>query len=141
METPTFTEQEGVSLSEQSIEEKRQSITERSNPERENRHDVVQKVPNEPQLCRRRVPHLVAQYLDNSQRFGHRILELHEQASQWAKSTPWAPLFRSQYDFLRRWLDGSVNSARALWQLESEQASAKKAEPNATAKRGMEGTF
>ena len=132
METPIFTEQEGVNLSEQTMEEE-QSVPERANIERENRREAAQKVPNEPQLYRRRVQHLVARYLDNSQRFGHHVLELHEQASQWAKFTPWAPLFKSQYDFLRHWLDGSVNSARALWQLESGQAGTKKTASDTTA--------
>jgi hypothetical protein len=135
METTMFIgpEQEGVTLSEQSMGEEQQSVAERSNTEYENRHDAAQKVSKEPQLCRRSVQHLVARYLDNSQHFGHHILELYEQASQWTKSTPWAPLFKSQYDFLRRWIDSSVNSARVLWQVESEQISAKKTEPDATA--------
>jgi len=136
METTMFTgpEQEGVVLSEQTMGEEQQSVAERSSTEHENRHETTQKGPDEPQLCRRRVQQLVARYLDDSQRCGHHILELHEQASQWAKSTRWAPLFKSQYDFLRRWLDGSVNGARALWQLESENPSTKESEANMTLK-------
>ena len=91
--------------------------------------------------CWKGTQSLVALYVDAAKRFGHQALEFQEQASQWAKSTPWAPLFKSQHDLIRRWFDGSVNIARALWQLEAEKIGTEKAMHETERRYGIQNTL
>jgi len=59
-----------------------------------------------------------AQYLDTSEKWAQKALELNEQATAWAKETPLAPLFETQRSLARQMVETSAALTRRLWQLE-----------------------
>lgn len=61
---------------------------------------------------------------------GRQTLSLHEQLSQWAKATSWAPILQAQHDYLQQWLNDSARSARVLWKLDAEKAVVSNAKRN-----------
>jgi hypothetical protein len=77
------------------------------------------------------IQRLAAWYIDLSEQLARRGLDIQEQATGWAKDTPWAPLFQSQHTLMSQWIDGSVTLARNLWRLEQAEEAAKKAEGGA----------
>jgi hypothetical protein len=67
------------------------------------------------------------QYIDTTEKWAQKALELNEQATVWAKETPFAPLFETQRSFVRQMIETSTALAYRLWQIED------KAEEKATA--------
>jgi hypothetical protein len=64
-----------------------------------------------------------AWYIETSERFANQALEFQEQATGWAKDTPFGPLFEAQTSMARKFVERSANAARALWQIQPpEQA-------------------
>jgi hypothetical protein len=61
----------------------------------------------------------VAQYLESSEKWAEQALELNEQATTWAKDTPFAPLFETQRSLARQIMESSTTLARQLWQIEA----------------------
>lgn len=60
------------------------------------------------------------QYIDTSEKWAKKALELSEKATAWAKDTPFAPVIELQHSFSRQVIDASVSFARQLWQGEAQ---------------------
>jgi len=60
------------------------------------------------------------QYIDNSEKWAHKALELSEKTTAWAKDTPLAPMFEMQQSLSRQIIESSTVLARRLWQIEEE---------------------
>src|SRR5262249_15500214 len=71
------------------------------------------------------VQRLAAWYIDRSEQLARRAVDLQEQATGWAKDTPWAPLFHSQQTLASQWINGSATLARSLWRLEQKEEAQK----------------
>jgi hypothetical protein len=64
----------------------------------------------------------VAWYIDNGQKLANQAVDLQERATEWAKDTPLANIFEWQYSLARKFIEGSADLARAVWQVEGEKA-------------------
>ncbi|MBV8358564.1 MAG: hypothetical protein JO189_11590 [Deltaproteobacteria bacterium] len=62
-----------------------------------------------------------AWYIETSEKLANQALELQEKATDWAKDTPFAPLFEAQNSFARKFVERSANAARTLWQIQPSQ--------------------
>jgi hypothetical protein len=69
---------------------------------------------------------IAAWYITTNEQVIRKTLDLQEQATDWAKDTPWAPLFQSQHSLMSQWIDGSLVLARSLWQLAPTEKAQKK---------------
>jgi hypothetical protein len=58
-----------------------------------------------------------AWYIDTSEKFAKRAIELQERATGWAKETPFAPLIEAQHSIARKFVERSASAARNLWQI------------------------
>ena len=70
---------------------------------------------------------LTAWYIDTNEQMAKRALDFQEKATSWAKDTPWAPFFTAQHNLGRQFVEGSVNIARRLWQIEKGEGTRKRA--------------
>jgi hypothetical protein len=61
-----------------------------------------------------------AQYIDTSEKWAKKALELGEKATAWAKDTPFAPVIELQQSLSRQMVDASASLARRLWQVEGQ---------------------
>jgi hypothetical protein len=61
-----------------------------------------------------------AQYIETTEKWAQRALEMNEKATAWAKDTPFAPLFETQQLIARQSVELSTEFARRLWQLEDK---------------------
>lgn len=59
-----------------------------------------------------------AQYIDTSEKWAKKALELSEKATTWAKDTPLGPVVEMQQSFSHQMIDTSASLARRLWQIE-----------------------
>jgi hypothetical protein len=64
--------------------------------------------------------HSAAQYIDMSEKWAKKALEMGEKATAWAKDTPFAPMIEMQQTFSRQLIDTSTSLARRLWQVEGQ---------------------
>jgi hypothetical protein len=69
---------------------------------------------------------LATWHIDTSEKVARGVLDFQEQATNWAKDTPWAPLFESQRALARRWIEGSAEMVRRFWRLEEREEEAQK---------------
>jgi hypothetical protein len=69
---------------------------------------------------------IAAWYINTNEQVMRKALDLQEQATDWAKDTPWAPLFQSQHSLANQWIDGSLVLVRSLWQLAPAEKAQKK---------------
>ena len=118
--------QEGSNPMKQPAMEEQRMGTEQPHAEREGQTEVARVAVEVNNLYWKGAQSLAAVYINAAERFGSQALELHNQASQWGNSTPWASLLKSQQELIRRWLDGSAHIARTWWQLELAQTEAEK---------------
>jgi hypothetical protein len=58
-----------------------------------------------------------AWYIDTSEKFALDAIELQAKATDWAKDTPFGPIFAAQQDIGRKFVERSADAARALWRL------------------------
>lgn len=58
-----------------------------------------------------------AWYIDTSEKLANDALDFQAAATEWAKETPFAPIFSAQNEFGRRIVERSANAARSLWRL------------------------
>jgi len=58
-----------------------------------------------------------AWYIDASEKFAKRAIEMQEKATGWAKETPFAPLIEAQNSIARKFVERSASAARNLWQI------------------------
>jgi hypothetical protein len=63
---------------------------------------------------------VATQYLDTSEKWAQKALELNEKTTAWAKDTPLAPLFETQRSLARQVIETSTTFARQLWQIETK---------------------
>lgn len=61
-----------------------------------------------------------AQYIDTSEKWAKRALELSEKTTAWAKDTPFAPVIELQHSLSRQMIDAAASLARRLWQVEGQ---------------------
>jgi hypothetical protein len=117
--TETTADEQPITITAETTAAEEQPLTEeKSQPAQENRVSFFQ-------LCSQLnapwwsgIQRIAAWYINISEQLTRRALDLQEQATGWAKDTPWAPLFQSQHSLASQWIDGSVALARSLWRLE-----------------------
>jgi hypothetical protein len=61
-------------------------------------------------------------YIDTSEKLANQAIELQEKSVEWAKETPFAPLFEAQTSIARKLVERSASAARNLWQIQPNQA-------------------
>jgi hypothetical protein len=59
-----------------------------------------------------------AWYIDTTEKFANRAIDFQASATQWAKETPLAPIFETQYEYGKKLVERSARAARSLWRLE-----------------------
>jgi hypothetical protein len=62
---------------------------------------------------------LAAWYIDTNERLAKEALTLQEQATSWAKETPFNPIFEAQRSLATQVIEGSASFARSLFRLEA----------------------
>jgi hypothetical protein len=62
-----------------------------------------------------------AQYLNTTEEWGKKALELNEKLTAWAKETPLSPLFETQRSVASQLMENSIALARKAWQLEEKE--------------------
>jgi len=65
---------------------------------------------------------LADRYIEASAAFAKQILEFQAQSTSWAKETPMAPMFQSQYSFNQGLIDFWQDAARAILQIEKAKS-------------------
>ena len=65
---------------------------------------------------------VAAQYVDTSEEWAKKALELNEKLTSWAKETPLSPLFETQRSLASQLVENSAAFARRLWQIEAKDA-------------------
>jgi hypothetical protein len=65
---------------------------------------------------------IAARYIDTNASFAKQMLEFQAQTTSWAKDTPLAPMFQSQYSFGEGLIDLWAGAARALWRIEEAKS-------------------
>ena len=64
---------------------------------------------------------IAARYIDTNVTFAKQILEAQAQTTNWAKDTPWWPMFQSQYSISQGLIDLWAGAARALLLIEEDK--------------------
>ncbi len=64
---------------------------------------------------------VAALYIDNSEKLGLAMLDLHEKSTTWARQTGLEPLFEAQRSAGKQILDNSVVLVRKLFGIEKEE--------------------
>jgi hypothetical protein len=67
------------------------------------------------------VKQAAAWYIDMNERLANQAVAFQENATSWAKNTPFAPLIEAQNSFARMLVQVSANMARSLWQIQPAQ--------------------
>jgi hypothetical protein len=67
------------------------------------------------------VQRLAAQYIDASEEFARRILDIQSEATSWAEGTPLERVLKVQKSLGQRIVESSARAARALWRLDRIQ--------------------
>lgn len=67
------------------------------------------------------VQRLAAQYIDASEEFAQRILDIQSEATSWAEGTPLERVLKVQKSLGQRIVESSARAARALWRLDRIQ--------------------
>jgi hypothetical protein len=62
---------------------------------------------------------LAAWYIDTNERLAKEALTLQEQATSWAKETPFNAIFEAQRSLATQVIEGSASFARSLFRLEA----------------------
>ncbi len=62
-----------------------------------------------------------AQYLNTTEEWGKKALELNEKLTAWAKETPLSPLFETQRSVASQLIGNSIALARKAWQIEEKE--------------------
>ena len=63
---------------------------------------------------------VAASYLDFIENLTNQMLDFQETALGWAKETPLGPFVEFQTSISRKLAETSINTARSLWQIQSE---------------------
>jgi hypothetical protein len=58
-----------------------------------------------------------AWYIDTSEKFALDAIDLQAKATDWAKDTPFGPIFAAQQDIGRKFVERSAHAARTRWRL------------------------
>ena len=61
-----------------------------------------------------------ARQIENDEKLANQVIELQEKSVEWAKDTPFAPLFEAQAASARKLVAGSAATARNLWRIPRE---------------------
>ena len=59
-----------------------------------------------------------AWYIDTSEKVAKQAIDFQASATQWAKETPFAPIFEAQIEYSKKFVERSASTARSLWRLE-----------------------
>lgn len=62
-----------------------------------------------------------AQYLNTTEEWGKKVLELNEKLTAWAKETPFSSLFETQRSIASQLMGNSIALARKAWQIEEKE--------------------
>jgi len=62
-----------------------------------------------------------AQYLNTTEEWGKKALELNEKLTAWAKETPFSSLFETQRAIASQMIGNSITLARKAWQIEEKE--------------------
>jgi len=57
-------------------------------------------------------------YIDANEKIAKRTLDYYEQATDWAKDTPIAPIIAAQKSLAHQMIEGSTQLARSLWRID-----------------------
>jgi hypothetical protein len=63
-----------------------------------------------------------AWYINTSERVAKGALDFQASMTNWAKDTPFAPIFEAQQEFGRRVVERSADAARSLWRIKEPPA-------------------
>jgi hypothetical protein len=69
---------------------------------------------------------MAAWSIETNEKTIYGLIEFQEQATQWAEQTPLGSLFEAQRTLAQRWVEGSAELARRLWQLEERKEASQK---------------
>ncbi len=58
-----------------------------------------------------------AWYIDTSEKFALDAIDLQAKVTDWAKDTPFGPIFAAQQEVGRKFVERSADAARTLWRL------------------------
>lgn len=62
--------------------------------------------------------HLAAEYIDASEKYAMKLLDLQDRAASWAKKTPLKPVVEAQSTLGRKLVQVSARAARAVWRVQ-----------------------
>ncbi len=65
-----------------------------------------------------------AQYLNTTEEWGKKALELNEKLTAWAKETPLSPMFETQRSVASQVIGNSIALARKAWKIEEQEKAA-----------------
>ena len=64
------------------------------------------------------VQRIAAQYIDASEDYAHRLLDIQSEAASWAEGTPLERVLKAQNSLGQRIVESSARAARALWRVD-----------------------
>ena len=73
------------------------------------------------------VKEMAARYIDTSEKWANQALEMSEKTTEWAKDTPFAPVFETQRSLAKQMIGSSTSFARQMWKLDEAEATAEEA--------------
>ncbi len=80
---------------------------------------VAEKAPDRASSAIGEAQHLAAEYIDASEKYAMKLIELQDRAGSWMKKTPLKPLVEARNALSRRVVSISARAARAAFRLQA----------------------